>query len=191
MKHFPVLEEEISHLLNQWAQGDEVVESRLIESLYPYIHKLAHFQLKSKSASAMQTTEVVHEAFIKLNNHKALDWKNKNQFLAIAARVIRSVIVDEYRAENSRKRGGEHQHLTLDRIQEIIEEPDQNNINWLELDDLITQLSNIDTDAASVVEYKIFGGMTIPEMASVMSVSESTISRNWQFAKTWILMQFK
>jgi RNA polymerase sigma-70 factor (ECF subfamily) len=191
MSQSQIPDENITLLLDQWAQGDRVVENKLIETLYPYIHKLAHFQLKSKSASALQTTEVVNEAFIKLNNHKALDWKNKNQFLAIAAKVIRSVIIDQYRAENSHKRGGEHHHLTLDRIQEIIEEPDQAQINWLELDDLITQLSEIDEAAASVVEYKIFGGLTIPEMASVMAVSESTISRNWQFAKTWILMQFK
>ncbi|MFC3192677.1 ECF-type sigma factor [Marinicella sediminis] len=191
MNQSRIPQEEITLLLDQWSHGDRAVENKLIESLYPYIHKLAHFQLKSKSASALQTTEVVNEAFIKLNHHKALDWKNKSQFLAIAAKVIRSVIIDQYRAEHSHKRGGEHQHLTLDRIQEFIEEPDQQNVNWIELDDLITQLSAIDEDAASVVEYKIFGGLTIPEMAAVMEVSESTISRNWQFARTWILMQFK
>jgi RNA polymerase sigma-70 factor (ECF subfamily) len=191
MNQLRSIEEQITNLLDRWSDGEDEVEGQLIEQLYPFIHKLAHFQLKSRSASALQTTEVVNEAFIKLNDHKALDWKNRNQFMAIAAKVIRSVVIDQYRAEHSHKRGGEYHHLTLERFQEMIDQPNQEGINWLELDDLIRQLSAIDEDASQVVEYKIFGGMTIPEMAGVMKVSESTISRNWQFAKTWILMQFR
>ena len=184
-------DDEINVLLNQWSTGNELIENKLIESLYPHIHRLAHFQLKSDSASALQTTEVVNEAFIKLNDQKSVDWKNKSHFLAIASKVIRRVIIDHYRAEYSQKRGGQDLHLTLDRIKEFIAEPNSQEMNWVELDDLISELNQIDNEAAQVVEYKIFGGMTIPEMAETMDVSESTISRNWQFAKSWMLLQLR
>ncbi len=182
---------EIDQWLNQWSNGDESVENKLIQALYPHIHKMAHYQLKTDSASALQTTEIVSEAFIKLNDQKSVKWENKTHFLAITAKVIRAVIIDHYRAEYSQKRGGHEQHLTLERIKEFIEEPSTQDMNWLELDQLLSELNTIDPEAAQVVEYKIFGGMTIPEMAETLGVSESSVSRNWQFAKSWMLVQLK
>jgi RNA polymerase sigma factor (TIGR02999 family) len=111
--------------------------------------------------------------------------------LAIAAKVIRRVIVDHYRSELSQKRGGLEQHVTLEKVSDLIENAQANELNWLELDAMLVELSEIDAEAARVVEYKVFGGMTIPEMAHVMQVSPSSVSRNWQFARSWLLMQFK
>lgn len=182
---------QIDGLLQAWCDGDALVENQLIELLYPHIHRIAHFQIKSSSASALQTTELVNEAFIRISDQKSVSWQNKEHFLAIAARVIRRVIVDHYRAELSQKRGGLEQHVTLEKVQDLIENAQANELNWLELDALLLSLSDIDQEAAQVVEYKVFGGMTIPEMAHVLKVSESTISRNWQFARSWLLMQFK
>jgi len=180
---------EIEQWLDQWSNGDASVENKLIKALYPHIHTMAHFQLKSGSANAMQTTEIVNEAFIKLNDQKTVKWENKTHFLAITAKVIRAVIIDHYRAEYSQKRGGHEQHLTLERIEDFIKEPTTHDMNWLELDKLLSELNQIDSEAAQVVEYKVFGGMTIPEMAEALRVSESTVSRNWQFAKSWMLIQ--
>ena len=191
MNHPNHTENEIDQWLNQWSNGDQSVENKLIQALYPHIHKMAHFQLKADNASALQTTEIVSEAFIKLNDQKSVKWENKIHFLAITAKVIRAVIIDHYRAEYSQKRGGHEQHLTLERVKEFIEEPTTQDMNWLELDQLLSELNNIDPEAAQVVEYKIFGGMTISEMAETLGVSESTISRNWQFAKSWMLVQLK
>ncbi len=182
---------EIDDMLQAWSGGDEAVENQLIQLLYPHIHRIAHFQIKSSAASALQTTELVNEAFIRISDQKSVNWQNKDHFLAIAAKVIRRVIVDHYRSELSQKRGGLEQHVTLDRIKEFIANPSDSAMNWLELDEVLLELSQIDDEAAKVVEYKIFGGMTIPEMANVMGVSESTISRNWQFARSWLLMQYK
>jgi len=183
--------QQIDGLLQAWSSGDQQVEGQLIEMLYPHIHRIAHFQIKSKSASALQTTELVNEAFIRISDQKSVEWQNKDHFLAIASRVIRRVIVDHYRAELSQKRGGLQPHVTLEKVQDLIENAQANELNWLELDAMLTELQGIDEEAARVVEYKVFGGMTIPEMAHVMGVSESTISRNWQFARSWLLMQFK
>lgn len=181
---------EIDYLLQEWSSGDGKTENKLIDLLYPEIHKIAHFQIKSKSARALQTTELVSEAFIRLNAQKSVNWQNKNHFLAIASKVIRRVVVDFYRSDLSLKRGGAEKHITLSSVEEIISVDDNQHFDWLSLDELIKQLNGIDEDAAAVVEYKIFGGMTIPEIAATMSVSESTVSRNWKFARTWLLQQF-
>ncbi len=182
---------EIDDMLHAWSQGDEKVENQLIQLLYPHIHRIAHFQIKSNSASALQTTELVNEAFIRISDQKSVNWQNKDHFLAIAAKVIRRVVVDHYRSELSQKRGGLEQHITLEKVTDLIESPNANEFNWVELDELLLDLSKVDEEASKVVEYKIFGGMTIPEMARVLDVSESTVSRNWQFARSWLLMQYK
>ena len=182
---------DIGDLLNQWSLGNDSVENQLIELLYPEIHRIAHFQIKSQSAQALQTTELVNEAFIKLKSQKTVDWQNKNHFLAIASKVIRRVVVDQYRSEYSQKRGGAEQHITLDSASSIMQGTECIQFDWLALNELIDSLKEVDFRAAEVVEYKVFGGMTIPEMAAVMSVSEPTISRNWKFAKTWLLCHFK
>ena len=182
---------DIDYLLSEWSNGDKAQESRLINLLYPHIHRIAHFQIKSNSASALQTTELVSEAFIRISDQKSVNWQNKDHFLAIASKVIRRVIVDHYRAELSQKRGGSEQHITLDKVKEFIENPGASELNWLELDEMLQQLNQLDPVAALVVEYKVFGGMTIAEMATVMQVSESTVSRNWQFARSWLLMQYQ
>lgn len=182
--------QEIDGLLQAWSKGNPQIENQLIDLLYPHIHRIAHFQIKSNSASSLQTTELVNEAFIRIYDQKTVSWKNKDHFLAIASRVIRRVVVDRYRAELSQKRGGLEQHVTLDRVKELIENPSSTEMNWVELDELLLELAKIDAEAAKVVEYKIFGGMTIPEMSHVMGVSDSTVSRNWQFARSWLLMQF-
>lgn len=182
---------DVSVLLNEWSIGNLQVEDKLIELLYPEIHKIAHFQIKSQSAHSLQTTELVNEAFIKLRSQQTVNWQNKNHFLAIAAKVIRRVVVDQFRSLNSQKRGGEVNHITLNTFSGLNIEDKGSHLNWLELDDLIKTLSAIDINAANVVEYKIFGGMTIPEMADALGVSEPTVSRHWKFAKTWLLCQMK
>jgi RNA polymerase sigma factor (TIGR02999 family) len=183
--------EQIENLLTQWSIGTDGVEDELISLLYPYIHKIARKQFKSNNSNSLQTTEIVSEAFIKLSQQKSVDWKNKNHFLAVAAKVIRRVIIDNYRSDNSQKRGRDQQILTLERVQEIIEDPSAQPYSWLHLDKLLNEFKLIDPAAAEVVEYKIFGGLTIPEMSNVMAVSESTIIRNWKFARSWLLLKFK
>ena len=187
----PLASLNIEELLNEWSIGNISVENQLIDLLYPEIHKIAHFQIKSQFARALQTTELVNEAFFKLKSQKTVEWKNKNHFLAIAAKVIRRVIIDQFRVDSSQKRGGAEEHITLDSASSFLAQIDPGQIDWLELDDLLNALSHVDSRAAQVVEFKVFGGMTIPEMAAAMSVSEQTVIRDWKFAKTWLLCHLK
>ncbi len=181
----------INNLLIEWANGNLQVENQLIEALYPYIHQIAQKQFKSAKGSALQTTEIVNEAFINIRKQKSRNWKNKQHFFAVAAKVIRNVVVNHYRAEAMQKRGGLYAHVSLERLSELIEDPKGSGFDWLSIDRLLTELASIDAASAQVVEYKLFGGLTIPEMAKVLSVSESTVSRNWKFARLWLLSQLQ
>lgn len=178
-------------LLTQWSAGDHQVEDALIQALYPEIKKIARHHFRSAHSKLLQTTEIVNEAFIRIKQQQSVNWISKEHFLAIASKVIRRVVVDHYRAEVSQKRGGYSEHLTLERMQEIIHNATPEGLDWLDLEDLIKTLSTVDPASADVVEYKIFGGLTLAEIATVMSVSESKVSRNWQFARSWLLMKLK
>ncbi len=181
----------INQLLVEWSDGNIDVKNEVIQALYPELHSIAHKHFKSKSASTFQTTEIVNEAFIKLNNKNISGWQNKAQFLCFASKVIRSIVVDNYRSKQSQKRGGEQYHMSLERLDTMIESPKGSTHDWFELDQMLNLLAQRDKLAAQVVELKVFGGLTIPEMAKFLKVSESSVVRNWSFARSWLLMQLK
>ena len=180
---------EIDTLLSAWSNGDELARNKLVEKLYPHIHRIAHLHVKSQSASTLQTTEVVNEAYIRLSQQESVQWKNRNHFLAIASIVIRRVMFDHYRKKSGLKRGGNLNHITVDRIKDFIAEPAQESMGWIELNDLLDALAEIDKDAAFVVECKIIGGLTIAEISEVISKSAATTAKIWQFARSWLLLQ--
>ncbi|WP_395374154.1 ECF-type sigma factor [Marinicella sp. W31] len=191
MKNKTLPFDQLEQLLIQWSSGNTDVENDLIELLYPEIKKIARHHFRPSKNKLLQTTEIVNEAFIRIKKQQSVNWNSKSHFLAIASKVIRRVVVDIYRHEISQKRGGRDEHLTLERMQNIIENATPDGLDWLDLNDLLGALSQIDPMAANVVEYKIFGGLTLTEIADVLSVSKSTVSRNWQFARSWLLMQLK
>ncbi len=181
----------LDQLFKEWSEGSVVAGNKLIELFYPEIHKIAHLQLRSKSPGLLQTTAVVNEAYLSIQNNQNFGSMNKKYFLGIAAKVIRNVIVTHFRQENSKKRGGAKISLTIDRLEEVIKVASCDGSEWLNLHYLLSDMKNVDVEAAQVVEYKVFGGMTIPEIANLMTTSESTVSRNWKFARLWLLSQMK
>jgi len=179
---------DITQLLKYWTEGNREAEVELIKLLYPMFHKMARNNSKrDKNSSALQTTEIVNEAFIRLKSKQALDWENRQHFYAIAARIIRNIIVDEYRARMSIKRGGDQIFVTLNDISHSIE--DSRDINWLEIDQLIERLSSLDPKAAEVIELRYFAGLTVAEIAEHKQISVSTVERLWRFAKSWLHVQ--
>ncbi|WP_395375685.1 ECF-type sigma factor [Marinicella sp. W31] len=180
---------EIDSLLSDWSGGDINARDKLVEMLYPHIHRIAHLHVKSQSATTLQTTEIVNEAYIRLSKQESVQWKNRNHFLAIASVVIRRVMFDHYRKKSGLKRGGHLNHITVDRIQDFIPEPAQESMGWIELNDLLDALAKIDKEAAFVVECKIIGGLTLAEISEVISKSAATTAKIWQFARSWLLLQ--
>ncbi|MBL4772404.1 MAG: sigma-70 family RNA polymerase sigma factor [Alcanivoracaceae bacterium] len=177
-------------MLNKWTSGDKSVEQKLIKELYPMIHVIAQKQINGNHFNnAMETTDVVQEAFIKLQNQNAIHWKNRNQFFAISAKIIRRLLIDELRANKSKKRGELQKNLTIDRISSIIVGEIDINFDLLEFDKLLKKLNDMDKVAAKVVELRFFTGLTQKETAEVCEMSIAMVNSNWNFARSWLLNQ--
>ena len=137
----------------------------------------------------METTDVVQEAFIKLQNQKSINWKNRNQFFAISAKIIRRILIDEYRALKSKKRGELQRNLTIDRLSSLIIGEVDINFDLLEFDKLLKKLDAMDKEAAKIVELRFFTGLTQQETAEVCDTTISVVNTNWNFARSWLLNQ--
>ena len=184
-----VINVNLTTLLNKWTGGDQSVENKLIRELYPLIHTIAQKQLSGHHHSNMETTELVHEAFIKLQKQNAIEWKNRNQFFAISAQIIRRILIDQFRAMKSKKRGELKQNLTIDHLSSIITGEADINFDLLEFDKLLEKLEAFDPQAAKIVELRFFAGLTQKEVAETLDISVSMVNSNWQFARSWLLNQ--
>ena len=154
------------------------------------IHVIAQKQINGNYFNnALETTDVVHEAFIKLQNQKSINWKNRNQFFAISAKIIRRILIDEYRALKSKKRGELQKNLTIDRLSSLIIGEIDINFDLLEFDKLLKKLNTLDKEAAKIVELRFFTGLTQKETAEVCDISISMVNTNWNFARSWLLNQ--
>lgn len=178
---------EITQLLNQWIAGDLSVENELINIIYPLLRNVAHIQLKSSSNSDLNTTLIVNELYFKLKQQNRVQLANKNHFLALSARLIRQIIIDQIRCDQSIKRGRLYQQVTLQEqeLEGSIKNPAMST-DWLTLDLLLKELNEIDPESVKLIELRFFAGLNLEETAKVCNTSESTISRNWQFAKSWL-----
>ena len=179
--------EELTSLLQRWSEGDDSIEEQLMQVLYPMLKNIARNQLSNDSSkNQLQTTELLNEAFIKLKQQQSVLWQNRSHFLAIAARVVRRLLVDYFRARHNQKRGGFEQHLTIDRYAHVIIGDKNVKIDWMDIHDLVEELQTIDHDSARIVELRFFGGLTVAETAEACHMPEHAVSKNWKFARSWL-----
>ena len=138
----------------------------------------------SESNHTLQATALVHEAYLRLREQRKVDWKNRAQFLGIAAQMMRRVLKNHASARTAAKRGGEDQlRLTLD---EAIEFYQRSDINIAAVDEVLGELEKLDPRQAQIVELRFFGGLTIEEIAKVLQISPATVKREWSTAKLWL-----
>ena len=185
---------DITKKINDWLSGNMKAENVLLKELYPYLYHSALAQLRNSNHSDINPTLLVNELYIKLRGKSALSVSNKNHFLAISAKVIRQILIDKIRAEKAHKRGGQIKHITID--SNIMSSGDkfaqeQFMVDWLTLNESLSELEAIDKSSVELIELRFFAGLNIPEIAEVLGTSESTVSRNWQFAKTWLLSKME
>ncbi|MEQ1604769.1 MAG: sigma-70 family RNA polymerase sigma factor [Pyrinomonadaceae bacterium] len=172
---------EITALLGRITDGSDTAPGRLLEVVYDDLRRLAGaYMANERSDHTLQATALVHEAYMRLVDWKNVTWQNRAQFFAIAAEVMRKVLIDHARARKAGKRFGHK--LILD---EAISIPEQRPIDLIALDEALQSLEKIDTRQAKIVELRFFGGLTINETAFILDVSESTVRREWTFAKAW------
>jgi RNA polymerase sigma-70 factor, ECF subfamily len=132
---------------------------------------------------SLQATALVNEAYVRLVDGKAVEWHDRAHFLAVAARVMRRILVDHARARHAQKRGGEGGRVTFDEDLVVTDEPHQ---NFVALDDALEALAKFDERKSRVVELRFFGGLSVEETASVLNVSTDTVMRDWRLAKAWL-----
>lgn len=158
----------------------------LLPIVYDELRRLAASFLRRENAVSIQTTELVHEAYFKLTNQRAVDWANRGQFFAIAAQAMRRLLIDAARQRKSQKRGAEK--ISLDDAPTIPVEEDK---NLLELDFALSELEEFDEQQCRIVELRYFAGLTIEETAIALKIPQSTVRREWEIARTWLYQRMK
>jgi RNA polymerase sigma factor (TIGR02999 family) len=175
---------DVTALLVRLSDGEEAVLDDLLPAVYEELRRIAHNQLRGERADhTLRTTELVHEAYLKLVNHNAVDWQDRQHFFAVAARAMRQVLVDHARKKTAQKRGGDAPEVPLDQVTLPRETKTE---ELIALDDALDRLAERDDRAAKVVECRFFGGHTIEETADVLDVSRSTVKRDWRAAQAWL-----
>lgn len=177
----------ITEMLEAWKSGDRSVENALAERIYPTLHSLAASQIRRNDGRlTLRATDLAHEAYERLHRQQAVDWQNRGHFFAIAATVMRRVIVDHVRKRSADKRGAEVVFVDLDEAAEEAAPTVGEGIDWLALDLALNRLAREDESCARVVELRIFSGLSVEEIASVMQSSTATVGRQWRFARSWL-----
>jgi RNA polymerase sigma factor (TIGR02999 family) len=175
---------DLTQLLVQWRAGDRTALDRLMPLVYDELHLIAgRYLSRERPGHTLQSTALVHEAYLRLVDQTRSDWESRTHFFAVAATIIRNILVDHARARQTAKRGGPAPALALD---EALAVPNKRDLDLVALDDALTSLSRLDPQQGRIVELRFFGGLSIEETADVLEISPSTVKRDWILAKAWI-----
>ncbi len=175
---------DVTQLLCRWGAGDDEALERLLPAVYHELRPLAHARLRAQNPNqTLQTTALVHEAYVRLVDARQVPWQNRTHFFALCAQAMRHILVDAARARGSLKRGGGAARVVFDEGLAVSPEPD---VDLLALDEALTQLAKDDPRKGRVVELRYFGGLSVEETAEVLQVSAQTVMRDWNLAKLWL-----
>ena len=178
---------EITRILHEWKDGKSEALNKLLPIVYDELRVIASRQLAHEwRHDRLQTTAVVSEAYVKLFGQREVDWQNRGHFFAIAAQVMRRLLVDHARHGLRERHGGRAVHVELEQAVATPGEPSLNTIDALALDAALKKLEALDPEQGKVVELRFFGGLTVEETAAVLGVSPATVKREWTLAKGWL-----
>jgi RNA polymerase sigma-70 factor, ECF subfamily len=174
----------ITGLLHAWASGDHAALDALLPLVYDELRRQARRYMRAQpEGHTLQTTAVVHEAYLRLNDAPSVPWKDRAHFFAVAAKAMRSILVDHARARRAAKRGGPARAITLD--EGGIPAP-ESGVDVLALDEALGRLAELDPRKSQLVELRYFSGLGIDEAAAVLSISPATVKREWTTARAWL-----
>jgi RNA polymerase sigma factor (TIGR02999 family) len=177
----------ITELLAQWKRGDRGVENALIAAVYPILRAVAGAQIRSAGTHlTLSATEFAHEAYLRLQRQQAVDWQNRDHFYAIAATVVRRVVIDHVRERHAGKRAGGKLMMALEDAGAAEISQPSDALDFLALDHALTKLERLDAEVARVVELKLFSILDAEAIAEVCGSSTATVGRQWRFAKSWL-----
>jgi len=178
---------EITQLLQKCSEGEELAIEQLMPLVYDELHKMAKkFMSNHRSDQTLQTTALIHEAYLKLVGTEKQSWTNRAHFFNLAAQSMRHILIDYLRQRQAPKNGGNLHKIQLD---EAFEVSDERALGLVELDEALTRLAEFDARKSRVVELKYFGGLDNEEIAEVLKITTKTVTRDWQFARSWLLRE--
>jgi RNA polymerase sigma factor (TIGR02999 family) len=178
---------EVTDLLKAWSDGDEAALERLAAKVYRELHGMARRYMRNEqAANTLQTTALVNEVYLRLVDVKSIEWKQRAQFFAVAAQMMRRILVDAARARGSDKRGGGAIKVNVDDVPVLAP---QRNSSLVALDEALGAFSKLAPRQAKVVELRYFGGLSEEETAEVLQISARTVRRDWDLAKSWLMRE--
>lgn len=178
-------DQDITRLLLEWNGGDQKAFDELLPLVYRELHTIAHRHLRRESPNnILQTTALVHEAYLKLIDQTRANWQNRAQFFGVAAQIMRRILIDQARKNLREKRGGDAVILSLD--EGSIDVSGQRAAELVALDEALKRLAETDPNKAKLVELRYFGGLSIEATAEVLGVGTATVVRQWRLVKAWL-----
>lgn len=181
-------DQSVTQLLVEWSHGDQDALERLTPLVYGELRRLARRHLsRERSDHTLQSTALVHEAYLRLVDQRSVQWQNRAHFFGVAAQLIRRILIDHARARQAGKRGAGACLLSLD---EALDSPAAGrSLDVVALDDALQQLAKIDSRQSRIVELRFFAGLTVEETAEVLNISTPTVNREWNTAKAWLFRE--
>jgi RNA polymerase sigma-70 factor, ECF subfamily len=180
---------DVAALLGGLDVGNDKAVADLVVSLYSELRRLASSYLRRERGDhTLQTTALVHEAYLRLADQREVHWKNKEQFMGVAAQLMRRILVDYSRGHDAQKRGKGFEKVSLEQAV-IVSQGTAADV--IAVDEALTRLAEFDPQQARLVELRFFGGLSIEEAAEVLGVSRTTVKRNWNLAKAWLARELR
>ena len=174
----------VTQLLTAWGDGDQAALDRLVPLVHQELRRLARSQMRrERQAHTLQTTALVNEAYLRLVDQKNVRWQNRSHFFAIAAQLMRRILVDYARGRQYQKRGGGAIQVSLAHAESL---SDESTPDLVALDEALQDLAKVDERRSKVVELRFFGGLSIEETAEILKISPTTVERDWTIAKAWL-----
>lgn len=178
---------ETTQLLRAWASGDQAALDKLTPRVYEELRRIAaRFMKAERPGRTLQTTALVHEAYLKLIEIDNVDWQHRTHFFAVSAQIMRRILLERARRRVAGKRGGAAPKLNLDEVPDI---GSSRSRELIALDDALNALANLDPRKARVIELRFFAGLSVEETAEVLNVSSDTVLRDWKLARAWLLAE--
>jgi len=175
---------ELTQLLVDWGNGDKAALDQLMPLVYGELRRLAHHYMRGeRPGHTLQTTALINEAYLRLIDYRKMQWQDRAHFFAVAAQVMRRILVDSARSRHEEKRGGGVQELSLDEAAVVSQ---KKSAEVVAVDDALKDLSALDPRKSQIVELRYFGGLNIEETAEVLGISPTTVQREWRSAKAWL-----
>jgi len=176
---------EITRVLREWGDGSREAFDKLLPFVYDELHRqAARYLRRERSDHTLQTTALINEAYLKLIDQREVNWESRTHFFAIAANLMRRILIDHAKTKHRAKRGGDRLQITLDEAALIA--ADKKSIDLIALDEALNRLAAKDKQQARIVELRYFSGLGLEEAADVLKISRTTAARDWAMAKAWL-----